>query len=42
VTSHDDETGRHNRRYMAFAVIFAIVVLGFAALAITMAVTNAP
>lgn len=39
---HEDEARRHNRRYMVFAAVFAIVVLGFAALAITMAVTNAP
>jgi len=42
VSAPDDETSRHNRRYMAFAVIFAIVVLGFAALAITIAATNTP
>lgn len=41
MNEHGD-TGRHNRRYMAFAILFSLVVLSFAALAITVAVTNAP
>jgi hypothetical protein len=33
--SHDDDHHRHNRRYIVFAVVLALVVLTFAAVSIT-------
>jgi hypothetical protein len=37
---HDDEQRRHNRRYIIFAIVMALVVLAFSAISITVVIST--
>ena len=37
---NDDEQRRHNRRYIIFAIVMALVVLAFSAISITVVIST--